>query len=348
MASREIVLWLDERWYDALERHLGGETLKEKMNDSLDELINRLLPDDEYERISREIFREQAEEDAKREAARRYAVFRVRENGRQHCCFVDEPIGILQAARALRSYVRSESDSGFQNYFAAAQPITAREFTQYAKDRYEGSSRVVGVFDVDLDGKQFATLEAEKGWYAYAVKDVSAAVYRADRRSYEPDDERSKELLACLHGKWLPLRSRSPEERVLRGTRELEARDVSFADEVSVIGSKLDFYLESFDGLDEVFGTHVCTAENDDYVNAYADYDLDSGTVSNALVVVLHRGDGRDEAFDYPLSEREQAILLPKMDAYCREQTGLSLEAYRNRYLAEQQEAPQMSGAPTM
>ena len=348
MSSREIVLWLDERWYDALERHLGGETLKEKMNDSLDELINRLLPDDEYERISREIFREQAEEDAKREAARRYAVFRVRENGRQHCCFVDEPIGILQAARALRSYVRSESDSGFENYFAAAQPITAREFTQYAKDRYEGSPRVVGVFDVDLDGKQFATLEAEKGWYAYAVKDVSAAVYRADRRSYEPDDERSKVLLACLHGKWLPLRSRSPEERVLRGKRELEARDVSFADEVSVIGSKLDFYLESFDGLDEVFGTHVCTAENDDYVNAYADYDLDSGTVANALVVVLHRGDGSDEAFDYPLSEREQAFLLPKMDAHCREQTGLSLDAYRNRYLAEQQETPQMSGAPTM
>ena len=29
------MLWLDERWYDALERHLHGESLTEKMNDIL-------------------------------------------------------------------------------------------------------------------------------------------------------------------------------------------------------------------------------------------------------------------------------------------------------------------------
>ena len=30
MSSREIVLWLDERWYDALERHIKGKTLQEQ------------------------------------------------------------------------------------------------------------------------------------------------------------------------------------------------------------------------------------------------------------------------------------------------------------------------------
>ena len=29
MRSRDITLWLDERWYDALSKHLKGETLEE-------------------------------------------------------------------------------------------------------------------------------------------------------------------------------------------------------------------------------------------------------------------------------------------------------------------------------
>jgi len=49
MSSREIVLWLDERWYDALERHIKGESLQDKLEDYLDELCNNLLPDYEYE-----------------------------------------------------------------------------------------------------------------------------------------------------------------------------------------------------------------------------------------------------------------------------------------------------------
>ena len=65
MASREIILWLDERWYDALERQFKGESLKDKLEDYLDELVNQ-LPSHEYERISNEIFRERQEQEAAR------------------------------------------------------------------------------------------------------------------------------------------------------------------------------------------------------------------------------------------------------------------------------------------
>ena len=40
MNSREITLWLDGRWYDALSRQLKGETVEDKLNEHLDELIN--------------------------------------------------------------------------------------------------------------------------------------------------------------------------------------------------------------------------------------------------------------------------------------------------------------------
>ncbi len=44
----EIVLWLDRRWKNAIEKHLKGETLQEHLETVLDELCNR-LPEREYE-----------------------------------------------------------------------------------------------------------------------------------------------------------------------------------------------------------------------------------------------------------------------------------------------------------
>lgn len=56
MKSREICVWLDERWYDALSRHLKDETVEDKLGDYLDQLINELVPEQEYSRISQELW----------------------------------------------------------------------------------------------------------------------------------------------------------------------------------------------------------------------------------------------------------------------------------------------------
>lgn len=52
--QEEIVLWIDQRWKNAIEKHLKDETLQEHLENVLDELCNR-LPEREYERISRAI-----------------------------------------------------------------------------------------------------------------------------------------------------------------------------------------------------------------------------------------------------------------------------------------------------
>ena len=44
MSSREISLWLDERWYAAINRQLKNETLEEHLESVIDELCNK-LPD---------------------------------------------------------------------------------------------------------------------------------------------------------------------------------------------------------------------------------------------------------------------------------------------------------------
>ena len=77
---------------------------------------------------------------------------------------------------------------------------------------------------------------------------------------------------------------------------------------------------------DQMFGTNVCTTENDDWLNIYANYDLEARRVCDTLEMYLQRGNGDEEAFKYRLSAEEQALLLPKMDAYCQTRLGQTLE----------------------
>lgn len=58
MKSRDICVWLDERWYDALSRHLKDESVEDKLGDYLDQLINELVSEQEYSRISQELWQE--------------------------------------------------------------------------------------------------------------------------------------------------------------------------------------------------------------------------------------------------------------------------------------------------
>ena len=40
MADRQLELWINERWYVALEKHFGGEdAVRQKLEDMLDGLI---------------------------------------------------------------------------------------------------------------------------------------------------------------------------------------------------------------------------------------------------------------------------------------------------------------------
>jgi len=125
----------------------------------------------------------------------------------------------------------------------------------------------------------------------------------------------------------------------LIGSRRLCAEDVSFSEDVIQNGSLLNFYMNVVFDPDKMFGTHVCTDENDDYLNLYANYDMESQTVCNELEMVL-AGSDHDTEYRYRLSDAEKALLLPRMDAYCQRMMGSSLEECCRAYRKEQAEQP--------
>ena len=96
--------------------------------------------------------------------------------------------------------------------------------------------------------------------------------------------------------------------------------------------------------VDAVFGTQICTSENDDFLNIYANYDLERGCVCDTLEVYLVRGDDSEQDHKYRLSEAEQALLLPRMEEYCKQQFGCGLDELRGQYLSEQTSGEQISG----
>lgn len=340
MSSREISFWIDERWYDALSKHLKDETLEEHLEDVVDEMCNQ-LPQREYERISEEIWQEEQRRRQEQEANRRFAIFHVTECGEEKYFLAEEPLQLLHVASKLRGYIRKAPDEQplrFTGLFFRGRQLTPEQFQTYAAERMENTGRVTGAFEIDLDRGQIDALNIMDGWQSFRIKDVSTAAYFASKRSDASMEDRWRVFLDHLEGKQLT----QEEPAYLTGSRCLQPGDITFSEDIVQNENLLEFYMDvSFDA-DQVFGTHVCTTENDDWLNIYANYDMDTQCVCDTLDVYLVQADYNEQAFKYRLSPEEQAILLPKMEEYCHQKWGQSLQDCCEDYLAEQQSGPEM------
>ena len=129
------------------------------------------------------------------------------------------------------------------------------------------------------------------------------------------------------------------------GNQRLDMSAISFEGVLSECCGKLNFYVPVTFDPDAVFGTHVASESNDNWLNVYANFDLETGEPDRALTVVLICGDGNELGFSYSLNTAEQEQLREKMEGYCQAQTGMSLENYRQELLSEgpfTEQEPQM------
>lgn len=335
MAQQEkIVLWIDRRWLTAIEKRLNGQTLQEHMEDVLDEICNQ-LPEREYKRISAEIYAEDAARRTEKEAARTYAAYHVVENGQEWYFKTTPGEELLDAAEKLRGYVTAEKGTVpdlFIKMFADGRPITAEEYNALTALRMENTGKVRGVFDLNFDKREFSAVHIMDGWQTWAMRDVSAAVYRATRSQFASSDDQWRKLLEHLSGK----------EITTAG--HLSARNFSFGDEIIESDGKLNFYVQTEFDVDAVFGTFVLTDKNDDWLNIYANYDIAEDRPCDTLELTLCKGDGSEESWSYRLNAAEQDVLLRKMEEYCQQQTGMSLHDYAQQF----REEPEQRQGPVM
>ena len=161
MARQEkIVLWIDRRWKDAIEKHLRDETLEEHLEDVLDELCNQ-LPEREYKRISAEIYAEDAARRTEEEAAHTYAAYHVTERGQEWYFKTSLGEELLAVGKKLRGYLtkgNGVAPDKFIGMFFGGQPITVEEYNALTALRMENTGKVRGVFDVNFDKREFSAV----------------------------------------------------------------------------------------------------------------------------------------------------------------------------------------------
>ena len=329
----ELALWFREDQYRALAAVLAGQgtTIEHRMQDRFQELYEELVPLETRQMIEQRIDAERAVQAAEDEAARVFSAFHVKERGREEYFLVERKLELLNAARFLRRYLRQEPGAvadSFADLFPKREPVTAERFDQLVSLRMENTGKVTGAFELDFDKREFSAVNIMDGWKTYAMADVSAAAYHAFRKYGLSVERQWERLLEKLDGK------------EITSAGHLSARNVSFAEDICELNDRLNFYMEVIFDADSLFGTHVCTMEDADWINVYANYDMSSGQVCDELNIELHRGDGSEEELTYPLNAAEKDVLLRKMDDYCRQREGQSLEKYSRQLMAEDMAPP--------
>lgn len=330
--DEEIVLWIDERWKAALEAQLKDESLKQHLQNVLDGMC-RQLPEQEYERINREIQAEEQAEQERQEEGRTYTAYRVVESGEEHLFKVTPGDTFLNVGNLLRRYLRAAEHGGknFADRFSARQDISPEEYQQMMAQRMEGSGKVCGVYDIDFDKQEFSAVDGTYGWQSWRMKDVSVAIYRAFQSASDNDGRR-----------WAKLQSHL-QDKTISSPGHLSARDFSFGEEIiQAEYGKLNFYVKTEFDVDAVFGTNVLTDENDDWLNIYANYDVRNDELCDSLELTLCKADGSNENWSYPLNEAEKEALRCKMEEYCQRQTGMSLHGYAQYWHEEEGIQPMM------
>ena len=218
MNAIDITLYLNEYRVRALAEALGSqtaETVEDKLTEAFDTLYQEYVPDEQRASIEATIEREDAAEQARLEASRRFAVYHIRENG-DDCHFTsDYFLSPMQAAYRYRLYDRGELFADPETLAAAfieTTPISLQAFGAACAD-IRADSRITALIEFDLDEGYVSICDSgDNEWQTYTLHDFSVAAYKAFRSDYRTEECRREIFNSSLAGKELELSDEALDE----------------------------------------------------------------------------------------------------------------------------------------
>ena len=211
MNDIDITLYLNEYRVRALADALGSqtaETVEDKLAEAFDTLYQEYVPDEQRASIEAMIENEYAAEQAEMEAARRFAVYHIRENGDDYHFTSDHFRSPMQAAYRYRLYERGELSAAPETFAAAfieTNPIGLDYFGKVCADIHS-DNRVTALLEFDLDdGRVSVHNSTDDEWQTYSLHDLSVAAYKAFRSDYRSEECRREIFNSSLAGKEVEL-----------------------------------------------------------------------------------------------------------------------------------------------
>lgn len=218
MNDIDITLYLNEYRVRALADTLGdqsAETVEDKLAEAFDTLYQEYVPDEQRASIEARIEREDAAEQAKTEAARRFAVYHIRESGDDYHFTSDYFLSPMQAAYRYRLYERGELSADpktFTDAFIETNPVSLEYFGKVCADIH-ADDRVTALLEFDLDEGRVSVCDSgDNEWQTYTLHDFSVAAYKAFRSDYRTEECRREIFNSSLAGKELELSDEALDE----------------------------------------------------------------------------------------------------------------------------------------
>ena len=277
------------------------------MQDRLNELYDQRVPPEQREMLQQVLDAERLESQRSAEANARYAGFHITENGREHYLSTKGGQEFLDMAILMRRYVRGifgDKKRGFARCIEGAEEISPQQFEKLAAWRLENLGIVTALMKINFD----------EAWSLPSISWTAGSAFDS-RMSSLPPTLRTKR--PCQSGctmvyfslGWTASSYQQHTQPRLSSMAHADCVPrIVFSDEISELDGRLHFYMDCTFSPDEVFGTHVDTADSNNWLNIYAEYDLEARQVCDTLSVILYSEGGGDYKMEYHLKPRKRML----------------------------------------
>ena len=182
-----------------------GSTLEEELTKHFEKLFSDLLPEETCREIENRIQQEAEAENARREAARRFAVIHLHEPGDDFYFTSEYDTTALKLAHIYRESIQSEVGKyaldSLARHFADTQMIDAQVYDVLC-DAQPNDARIAICADFDFEKHQLSFCDSsDNAWWTYSLRDISNAAYAAERRKHISPAEREELFATALAGK---------------------------------------------------------------------------------------------------------------------------------------------------
>lgn len=186
----DVCVWIQSDKHEALKKALAERNLKleDQLQEKLEEIYSEYVPQMQREDIAAKIEAEirQEQEEAALRAAERYreSVLKVIGAGYVRCWKIGAALSDLHIARLLRKALRDPASDHalvFDELLGEKAKIKPEEFARVACMVLQEEKPAANAVTLDFDKEYITLAEPKHGYLTYHMKDVSTAIYQAQR-----------------------------------------------------------------------------------------------------------------------------------------------------------------------
>lgn len=190
MNAVDLGLFYDERKLKALEKYYDG-TIEGYIEYQLDALFEEVVPNDVQNAIEELNLQEELQADREAQENIRFSLNHIRQNDIDYYFTDREAKTFFAAANIYRIYSRRNTANSPLPKYSLAQEhhlfrtdIDKKEYDELL-NQYGMNKHIVSVLDFDLDsGTVKVMLDGESEWHSYMLKNISTAVFYANKNKY--------------------------------------------------------------------------------------------------------------------------------------------------------------------